>query len=307
MTSTPSLDQPNHRRQRSSNQGAHELMSTHRFSALPGPRFVWFSVFIVVAVLGACGQSVAINHIRELRTIQVEFNQAATLDNQEHLAQSPSQAIAIGAQVTASYRAVLAGLTDLLANSAAQLQADHLLGTTYVLKALTEWRLGDYNAAIATVSKLEEPGMVLQARDEAIVRSFRGLIMNDQAYDHMQAKSATYAEIKDLLQASITAFQNGIDALPPDHGMRMYLVLAQLGAIKNWVDLSGEPKRYSSDGVGPKPGAEIGEICTAFKPVLATYQSEMALAKTRDADAGARLAGQWNRALQVDTIAAACP
>lgn len=267
-------------------------------------------VWAVLAVQSGCGQTVAllkVSHVQELRSIQGEFNQAATLENQGRLDQSAGAAITTSAQVTTSYRSVLAGLEELLSKHAEQLKADELLGTTYVLKALTEWRLSEYEAAMATIGQIDGQDLTLQPRDKAIVKSFRGLIMNDQAYNHMQAKSAKYADIKTLLSTAISSFQEGIASLPQNHSMRMYLVIAQLGAVKNWVDLSGEPKRYSSDGAALDPEKETGEICAAFKPVLATFKNEMELAKSRDAESGASLEARWSRTLQVQTMASACP
>ena len=288
-------------------------MYTTRFLALSRRAATVLSTLALALLLGnaGCGkQAIAIlkiNHVQELRSIQDDFNQAALLENQEGGNQSPQSAITMGAQATASYRSVLASLNKLLVMSLEPLKADNLLGNVYVLKALTEWRLGEFNAAMATIAKTEDKDISLQPRDKAIATAFRGLIMNDQAYHHMQNKSATYAEIRTLILTALSAFHDGIATLPRNHGMRFYLSLAQMGSIKNWIDLSGEPKRFSSDGAGPGTATETEAICVAFKPILATYKSEIDRSKARDAAIGARLEAQWNHALHIEVLIAACP
>jgi len=193
-------------------------------------------VFTLLFIISGC-----VSHIKELREAQNHFNAAAQLENQlksDPMSFDPgsSDALAITTQANASYHLSLKMLTELIDNRKKDLQDDNLLGTAYTLKALAEWRIGNYDDAMNTVATVESEGVKLFPRDGALVKALSGLIKNDQAYSHMASRDYDYTKIKSLLKSSINDIKDNIAG---SDSLRLYLAIVQMVILKNWTDLRG--------------------------------------------------------------------
>ena len=233
---------------------------THRPRAVM--QLVIPAVFLGLVAAG-CG-----GHAKTMRAAQSQFNEAAKLDNQLNVAPGSTEAATAKNKAATLYRSALAKFTTLIDTKRDKMQSDQLLGTAFALKAFSEWRLENYEAAVATSDAVaSDSTIVAKDRDKAMLAALRGLIKNDQAYKHMQAKSETYGAVKTLLSEAQTNIRAGAQGLPDDHDVRIYLVMSQLAVLKNWLELFNKPDDFATDKPTPFDfSTEQSEWCAAAKP-----------------------------------------
>ena len=233
-------------------------------------------ILLFVVLMSGC-----VSHIQTLRDAQDEFNRAAFIENAIKMDPKQGDVVTLG-NINASYRLSLKILSDLIREKRADLEKDNLVGVAYTLKALTEWRLGEYEAALTTIRIVKEyPANTLLPRDTAMVEALRGLIKNDQAYAHMVARDYSYGDIKTLLNESLGDMDKGLAVPGAGENLRLYLLMAKLSVLKNWLDLKGER------GI-PKPAsfneaAEKQEWCEQAKPVWNHFVAEINRLGTQEA------------------------
>ena len=220
-----------------------------------------------IALLGGC-----VSHVKELRDAQDQFNTGASLENQWKLDPRNIDASAIGS-ITASYRLSLATVSDLIDKKKGDLEKDNLLGVAYTLKALTEWRLGDYTSARTTASLGRQlPEGTLYPRDRALIEALPGLIKNDQAYQHLVEGNYPYGDIKNLLRDSLKDLDEGMKVRSAGENLRLFFFFSKLAVLKNWLDLKGDTTIKKPAGF--KDQAEHEEWCGAAKPIWEAFTSE---------------------------------
>ena len=235
-----------------------------------------FLILLFVVLMSGC-----VSHIQTLREAQDEFDRAASIENAIKMDPKQGDVAALG-NINASYRLSLKILSDLIREKRADLEKDNLIGVAYTLKALTEWRLAEYEAALTTLRVVKEyPANTLLPRDTAMVEALRGLIKNDQAYAHMVTRDYSYGDIKTLLNESLGDMDKGLAVPGAGENLRLYLLMAKLSALKNWLDLKGDR------GI-PKPasfneGAEKQEWCEQAKPVWNHFVTEINRLGTQEA------------------------
>jgi hypothetical protein len=164
-------------------------------------------LFIIIFISGC------VSHVKELRDAQDHFNTAASIENQVKTGDVSGERIVLKARANTSYHLALNTASDLLENKKQELQDDNLLGSAYSLKALSEWRIGNYPAAIATLGMLNrnpETQSQLFPRDMALIQALSGLIKNDQAALHMTAGDYEFESIITLLIEAVEDIDSGI-------------------------------------------------------------------------------------------------
>ena len=179
-----------------------------------------------------------------LRDAQDTFNRAAAAENalrsdlDRPLDDGGSETmIGLGA-VRSGYASALLLLNRIVSESSDKLRNDQLLGDALTLKALCEWRLGQFSNAVATVQSAQSAAAdQLFPRHRALLRALPGLIKTDQAYQKiMERKPLT--EIEQLLVsgngavADLQAAREGVDR---DHPVQIFLLQAQLAAYRNFT------------------------------------------------------------------------
>jgi len=243
-----------------------------------------FALLFITVVAHSCA---SVSHVKKLRQIQEQFNSAASLENQ--LKTDPLSAdarILFSGESNASYRLVLEDITKLIDAKGDALQTDKLLGSAYTLKALTEWRLGEYDAAVKTSSVVTDENINLFPRDRALITALRGLIKNDQGFSHMMKKDHAYKDLKTLFVESVHDINEGRLAVPQENSIRTYLTMGKLAALKNWLDLFGNPNQFALAVPADLSKAdEQKEWCNAAKTVWEVFVQEMDLLGTPEAAA----------------------
>lgn len=222
-------------------------------------------------------------HLVHLDRAQDAFNQGATLENSQRFnpsatlesADNPAAIRQLSEQNLVSgspevyYNLAYSELNKAL-QSKNRLEKDSVLPSALTLRALTEWKLGKPQEAIATADEalraMDNTGIELP-RDKAVMTAMRGLVATDLAFQAMQelerikdnqiegnaagsGPKAVYQNAKSLYQNRIWGPQenegnirlalNRIEsaaAIPGDnHPVQGYLVLSQISGLKTWGD-----------------------------------------------------------------------
>jgi tetratricopeptide (TPR) repeat protein len=255
--------------------------------------------WVVILVLWVGFFAGCASHVGQLREAQNEFNKASTLENEIRLDPNMGNAVNLSG-LAASYRLTVQMISELIAREKGNLKKDKLIGVAYSLKALAEWRLGDYGAAVNTINSAEKyPEDMLFPRDRALLAALRGFIKNSQAYNHMAGGDYPYEDIKGLLWESLGDIQKGMAIQDAEDNLRVYFITSKLAVLKNWVDLNGDRtinKPASFDEVKAKE-----EWCHQMKPVWDMFVKEMERAGST---ADSALQAWWGKRLGMP---GACP
>src|SRR5258707_1246385 len=109
-------------------------------------------------------------NINRLREAQDAFNQSAAAENSVRLEANPADTAATLTSVRAGYASALLSLSKLEPKDQHSLQQDGLWGTALTLKALCQWRLGQYSQAMATAAEAQNNATnQLYPRDRAML------------------------------------------------------------------------------------------------------------------------------------------
>lgn len=218
-------------------------------------------VLVVALAVGGCA---SVNHLRDA---QDAFNSAAAADNDQRLTAAPDDAVTALSSARSGYASALLSLDKLETGDADSLRRDGLWGTALTLRALCQWRLGQYSEAMATAAEAQRatPEQIYP-RDRAVLAALPGLIKTDQAYARIMAGPAgadatRLADIRELLvgpRGAIADLQAARAMTDANHPVQVYLVQAQLAAYRNYlvardrfmvprVPLTTEPERAEAN------------------------------------------------------------
>ncbi len=205
---------------------------------------------------------------RYIRNAQNHFNQAAQQENQllaKSLAAYQAGADASGTSSALSdYKMALSLVDRAIKENRAKLRQEKLLGTAYMIKAMSLWRISDLNgtppdmlespSAVSSVenSVLSSPErkelmvliptikrelsdnqqpITLGTRDRVMLIAFPGLL------DHDRGRLVTSLDRADAYFASAyKVLGEAAGAAPADHPVHLYLVMAQLQTLNAWAN-----------------------------------------------------------------------
>ena len=203
------------------------------------PRVAVVTLGLVLSLFAAGCQTVS-----SLRDAQDTFNRAAAAENA--LRSDLNRPLDGGGADTmiglgsarCGYASALLLLNRIISESSDKLRNDQLLGDALTLKALCEWRLGQFSNAVATAQSAQSAAAdQLFPRDRALLRALPGLIKTDQAYQKIMERKPL-PEIEQLLVsgngavADVQAAREGVDR---DHPVQVFLLQAQLAAYRNFT------------------------------------------------------------------------
>lgn len=202
-----------------------------------------------LALLASC------SHLIHLDRAQDNFNRGAELENQLRFSPQPDVSVSPALYYSLAY----AELDRALKNKKG-LDADKVLGSTYAVKALCEWKLKQYGKAeksageaLNAFADMENEGLKMP-RDQALMEALPFLIKIDQAKDalytfHQATPSfekgkAHYLEyIFDPDPDSLAVLESAIreigkiqEAVAFNEELSAYFVMAQLAGLKTWSD-----------------------------------------------------------------------
>ncbi len=215
---------------------------------------------------------------RYIRNAQNHFNQAAQQENQllaKSLAAYQAGADASGtASALSDYKMALSLIDRAINENREKLRQEKLLGTAYMIKAMSLWRISDLNGtppdiieSPSIVSIAENPVISSPERKELMVliptikrelsdsqqpitlgtRDRVMLIALPGLLDHDRGRLANLLDRADAFFASAyNVLGEAAGAAPTDHPVHLYLVMAQLQTLNSWA--------YAIDRLGRKEG-----------------------------------------------------
>ena len=189
---------------------------------------------LVVLAVGCA----SVNHLREA---QDSFNQAADAENALRFDAKAADAVASLGAVRSGYASALLSLDKLeTSKDQTQLRNDGLWGTALTLKAMTQWRLGQFDKAIATAELAKQSASdQIYPRDRAVTTALPGLVKTDQAYNKILLPTTPLADVEALLiggNGAVANLQSARDQAEKDHPVQIYLLQSQLAAYRNCLD-----------------------------------------------------------------------
>lgn len=190
------------------------------------------SIALLVVLAVGCAS------VNRLREAQDAFNQAAAAENALRFDAKASDAVASLGAVRSGYASALLSL-DKLENSKDQdqLRNEGLWGTAQTLRALSQWRLAQFDKAIATAElATKSGGDQIYPRDRAVITALPGLIKTDQAYAKILANGSLFDVIALLIgdNGAVANIERAREQVERDHPVQVYLIQAQLAAYRNY-------------------------------------------------------------------------
>lgn len=188
--------------------------------------------------------------VNNLADIQRTFSETASKDNQfdqnllsKTSTQDLNSASLDSVSISIGYASVLEQLNKLPKEQINSFKTAGLWGNVLMLKAMSQWRLQKYVAALETLQALDKKTYAaLGNRDKVMYHIIPGLIKNDEFYQQLkQAENhAPTAEVVNNIQQGfssvLTTFNAALDTSMGNQQMRRYLLISYLGAYKNSQD-----------------------------------------------------------------------
>ena len=252
---------------------------------------------LVLALITGCESA------RYIRGAQNHFNQAAQQENQllaKSLAayQAGADASSTSSALT-DYKMALSLVDRAIQENRTQLRQEKLLGTAYMIKAMSLWRISDLNGtppdmleSPSAASSVENPIMssaerkalmvliptikreladkqqpiTLGTRDRVMLIALPGLL------DHDRGRLVASLERADAYFASAyKVLGEAAGAAPEDHPVHLYLVMAQLQTLNAWANaidrlgrIEGLPRserlNLLSDKIDPRANKSLCSI-----------------------------------------------
>lgn len=200
------------------------------------------SILIASLWTSACRTT---NHLREA---QEDFNKAAALDSRLRadplgLNQKDESLLTLGMTKNNLYASVINSLNKLTESDIQRLKADKLWGNVLTLKAMAQWRLGDFDNARKTAAEAKQLESQLHPRDYALIQALPGFIKIDEAFSKIylspnqlpegKTKSKNFQEIQQLLESAVDDINKARKIVNREHPVQSYLIQAQLSAYVN--------------------------------------------------------------------------
>lgn len=254
------------------------------FAGRPAIRWKFFTAPTLLILLVSLIAAGCVGPAKTLREAQDQFNTAAALENQVKLNPLQEDTLVTISRAREGYRQALLLVSPLIEEKQNALAQDNLLGSAYTLKALTLWRLGDYDQTLETLQAANAKPVTdsLYPRDRAVMDAMRGLIKNDQAYRKMTdrgpdgAPTGAYGDIHTLLVEALDDLNGGFTVVTDEHAIRLYIVVSQLAVLKNWSDLFNSPRAYANAiPAGFSKQQERERWCGRCRPVWDIFEAEL--------------------------------
>lgn len=216
-------------------------------------------------------------HLIYLDQAQNSFNKGATLENRERenlgkagdsWAFDPMAGQEALVNSPEMYYSVAYGQVRKALQREPKLKKNGVFSTALTIRALCEWKLGDYKnaeeSAKESLKAMKSNGQIRLPRDEAIMTALPGLIKTDQAFDSFMEIKSGAADEQALTNAQATADaakayylkfkEKFVLHWSPEHQKacfeyydtayktpgvnpqtRLYLLIAQLGTANTWL------------------------------------------------------------------------
>ena len=203
-------------------------------------------ITVMALLLAGCAE------VNYLRDAQSAFSEAARMENQ--LRTSGTTNIEVNdllqePEIRAGYASAIASIAKLDSDQIASLKSDKLWGVVLCIKAMSYWRLGNYDEMEKIAKEAQGIKDEIYPRDRALLLALPGLRRVDEAHAIVAAPvegkdNAEKTKVKEeRLKAVDRLVKNASDILTEarqsvseEHSVRSYLLQAELAAYKNLMD-----------------------------------------------------------------------
>ena len=208
-------------------------------------------IIILVSFVAGC----SITSVNHLRDAQASFSEAAALENQITMgnldpfaAKDMNTAIGNMIAIKNGYASALISINKIYPSEKEQLRDDKILGHVLFLKAMSQWRIGDFDNALKIADLAErEASDQLYPRDAAVFAALPGLIKTDLAYKKIEGMAGKTDEEKlkifnGAISSRLSSKEGGAvydimlarKKVNKKHEVNLYLIQAQLSAYRNY-------------------------------------------------------------------------
>lgn len=186
---------------------------------------------LLILVAAGCGTT------RSLRGAQQSFSEAATADMRLRAAAQDEVPVLLGVR-EGGYRMTVQTIDGFSTMERAQLNSDQLWGNALFLKAMSQWRLEDYDGARETANDaVTNFSAQLGPRDLAVLSVLDGLIALDQAYAKLGPREpgpvggypqCDFATVNTLVTSGLDTIESKRRNLSTSEPVQRYLLQAKL-------------------------------------------------------------------------------
>ena len=175
-----------------------------------------------------------------------------TLNSQAFPGSAGDQDLLSGSATRAGYAAALLSLRQLTPRETAQLKSDRLWGTALTLRALAQWRLGQFEEALRTVHTAEAlPSEQLHPRDLTLLEILPALVAIDDADAWVTSSSEESHPGSSRLEtwrrrlvspgmdprSADDRLDKALGRTGADGSLRLYLLMCRLAAYRNYAEI----------------------------------------------------------------------
>jgi len=270
-------------------------MIPRKRSTISGSNRAWSLVIVGVTVIGLFLTGCA--EVNYLRDAQSAFSQAARLENELRTSETTTaetNVLLLESEVRAGYASAIASIGKLDSNQIASLKSDKLWGVALTIKAMSYWRLGDYDEMENVAKQAKEINGEIYPRDKALLLALPGLRRVDEAQaiiaasiigkdeqDEKKIKEERLRAVERLVGNASAILTEARQSVSREHSVRSYLIQAELAGYKNLLD--GRNKftggRLSVDEV-EKVKQLLTELDCSFKKSLKDSDDLLAVRAT---------------------------
>jgi hypothetical protein len=173
------------------------------------------------------------------------YNQAVTKDAQYRMTQVKNKMTDFSnSPAKADYQMALDTIKSFVGQYKDKLVTDNVYGNVLALKAMCEYGLESYDAAVATASEslpyLKSSVSNEKSRDNALMTAMPGLVKANQLYEKMpkdkkKVEMSVYNDIAALAQSALDDLEAGRKETA-EKQTNEYLLTSKLAVYKNWLD-----------------------------------------------------------------------
>ena len=211
----------------------------------PIPFAAIIKIILVGLLLTACTE------VNYLRDAQSSFSEAARLENdlrtQPGLDPQANDLLKEN-EVRAGYASAIASINLLQAGQIERLKSDKIWGVALTIKAMSYWRLGDYDQMQNVVNQANQVADQIYPRDKAMLQALPGLRRVDEAHAIVAAaiegneaqrkklKNERREAVARLVERAVQILGEARKSAPAEHALYAYLIQSELAGYKNKLD-----------------------------------------------------------------------
>ena len=190
--------------------------------------------------------------VNYLRDAQSAFSEAARLENQLRTSATTTieaNDLLLESEIRAGYASAIASIAKLDSGQIASLKSDKLWGVVLTIKALSYWRLGEYDEMEKIAEQAQGIEDQIYPRDRALLMALPGLRRVDEAHaiiaadiggkdraEETKIKEERLKTVERLVKNANAILNEARQSVSEEHSVRSYLLQSELGGYKNLLD-----------------------------------------------------------------------